>query len=93
MEILNDEQILELCLMAIQHKPEMIDSFPGEFLTYYVIKTMGGDEMSDYEVAVAMNELIANNVLASFVESGHLTVGFDEDGNTSYDRTELRFKD
>ena len=93
MEILNDEQILELCLIAISHDDKMVDSFPGEFLTYYVIKLMGGEEMSDYEVALTINELIAKRELTSLVDKGYLTVGFDDDGVTEYTRTELKLED
>lgn len=89
MDILNDEQVLELCLLAIQQKPEMVDNFPGEFLTYYVIKLMGGENMSDYEVAIKINELIAGFELNSLVDKGFLAASFDEHGETEYTRTDI----
>ena len=88
MDILNDEQILELCLLAIQQDPERIDDFPGEFLTYYVIKLVGED-MSNHEVAIKINELIAAYELNSLVVKGYLNVDFDENGQSDYTRTDL----
>ena len=89
MEILNNEQILELCLTTISVNPEMIDSFPGEFLCYYVIKSCERGLMTADEIGIAMTELIAGHKLNSLVKKGYLEADFDEDGNTEYTRTKL----
>ena len=89
MKILNDEQILELCLIAISVNPEMVDSFPGEFLCYYVIKSCGREGMTSDEIAITMNELIAGHELNSLVNKGYLEADFDDNGVTEYTRTEL----
>lgn len=88
MEILNNEQILNLCLMAISINPEMIDSFPGEFLTYYVMKNTG-KELSNEEIAFGISKLITGYDLNSLVNKGYLEANFDDYGNAEYTRTKL----
>lgn len=77
--ILNDEQILELCLIAIGHNGLLLDEYPGEFLTYYLIKN-SPKELSNEEIADQISDLIASHVMESLVKKGYLEASFDENG-------------
>lgn len=80
--ILNDEQILELCLIAIGHNGLLLDEYPGEFLTYYLIKN-SPKGLSNEEIADQMSDLIASHVMESLVRKGYLEPIIDEDANIS----------
>lgn len=84
MEILNDEQILELCLIAVTNNGALLEDYPGEFLTYYVIKN-SPKELSNEELADQVSDLIVSNMLAALTKKGYLEPVVDEDGNISLD--------
>lgn len=84
MEILNDEQILELCLIAVSHNGALIEDYPGEFLTYYVIKN-SPKELSNEEIADQISDLICSHVMESLARKGYLEPVVDEDGTISLD--------
>lgn len=84
--ILNDEQILELCLIAIGHNGLLLDEYPGEFLTYYVLRT-AQKEMSNEDVAEAISDLITAHAMESLVKNGYLEASFDEDGKINMEIT------
>lgn len=86
MEILNDEQILELCLIAIAYDQTLVEDYPGEFLTYYVIKN-SPKELSNEEIADQISDLIISNIMATLVKNGYLEPVIDEDGTISLDLT------
>lgn len=82
--LLNNEQILELCLIAVAHNVELLKDYPGEFLTYYVIKN-STKELSDDEIADQISDLICSHVMESLTRKGYLEPVVDEDGNISLD--------
>lgn len=84
--ILNDEQILELCLIAIGHNGLLLDEYPGEFLTYYLIKN-SPKELSNEEIVEQMSDLITAHAMESLVKKGYLEASFDEDGKISMEIT------
>ena len=73
--LLNDEQILELCLIATGHDMSLLESFPGEFITYYVLRT-AQKEMSNEDVAEAISDLIMSHTMTSLVKKGYLEPDF-----------------
>lgn len=84
MEILNDEQILELCLIAISYDGTLVEDYPGEFLTYYVIKN-SPKELSNEEIADQVSDLIVSNIMAALAKKGYLEPAIDEYGTISLD--------
>lgn len=84
LEILNDEQILELCLIAVAHNGALLEDYPGEFLTYYVLRT-AQKEMTNEEVADQISDLICSHVMESLARKGYLEPVVDEDGTISLD--------
>lgn len=77
-KVLNDEQILELCLIAVGHDISLLESYPGEFLTYYTLKN-AHKEMSDDEIAEYISDLIVSHTMESLVRGGHLQAHFEDD--------------
>ena len=86
MQVLNDEQILELCLIAIGHNGLLLEEYPGEFLTYYLIKN-SPKELSSEEIMDQISDLITTHAMESLVKKGYLEASFDEDGNVTMEIT------
>lgn len=86
LEILNDEQILELCLIAVSHNGALLEDYPGEFLTYYVMRT-AKKEMTNEEIADKVSDLICSHIMESLARKGYLEPVVDEDGNISLNLT------
>ena len=86
MQVLNDEQILELCLIAIGHNGLLLEEYPGEFLTYYLIKN-SPKELSSEEIMDQISDLITIHAMESLVKKGYLEASFDEDGNVTMEIT------
>lgn len=84
--MLNDEQMLEVCLIAYDHEPELFEGFVGEFITYYVLK-YGDQNMSDDELRDKISDLVIQFTLRRLCEKGLLETHIEDDGSTSYSAT------
>lgn len=78
--ILNDEQILELCQMAIVEDESRFEGYAGEFLTYYAMKNAPKD-ISDAELHNRVTMLMAEGIGNSLVRKGLLHYSFGPDGD------------
>lgn len=76
--ILNDEQILELCQMAIVQDESKFEGYAGEFLTYYVMQNAPAD-ISDEELHARVTDLIVDGIGKSLVKKGLLNYSFGPD--------------
>lgn len=77
--VLNDEQILELCQIAIVEDESRFEGYAGEFLTYYVMKNAPAD-ISDVDLYNKVTMLMAEGIGNSLVKKGFLNYGFGPDG-------------
>ncbi len=77
--ILNDEQILELCQMAIVQDETRFEGYAGEFLTYYAMKN-APEGISDAELYNKVTMLMAEGIGNSLVKKGFLDYGFGPEG-------------
>jgi len=84
--LLNNEQILELCLSYIVGDVDgRIEGFAGEFLVAYIINdSPKGDEITDEEVSEQMQIRITNYTLDSLVAIDYIDAYPEDDGTTSY---------
>lgn len=76
--ILNDEQILELCQMAIVEDESRFEGYAGEFLTYYAMKNAPAD-ISNEDLSKKVAELMAEGVGHSLVRKGLLHYSLESD--------------
>lgn len=77
--ILNDEQILELCQIAIVEDESRFEGYAGEFLTYYAMKNAPAD-ISNAELHNRVTMLMAEGIGNSLVKKGFLDYGFGPEG-------------
>jgi hypothetical protein len=80
---MNEEQILELCIIAVNDYPEMMEGYAGEFLTYYAL-TQLGMEATNEELSLYITDLCTSYTLGLLVNKGLIECNFDEDGNPEY---------
>ncbi len=78
-QVLNDEQILELCQMAIVEDESRFEGYAGEFLTYYAMKNAPAD-ISNEDLSKKVADLMAEGIGHSLVRKGLLHYGFGPDG-------------
>mgnify|MGYP003502363878 CR=1 FL=1 len=76
--ILNDEQILELCQMAIVQDESRFEGYAGEFLTYYAMKD-SPEGISDAELHNKVTMLMAEGIGNSLVKKGLLQYSLESD--------------
>lgn len=76
--ILNDEQILELCQMAIVQDETRFEGYAGEFLTYYAMKNAPAD-ISNEDLRDKVAELMAEGIGHSLVRKGLLQYSLESD--------------
>jgi len=77
--ILNDEQILELCQIAIVQDGSRFEGYAGEFITYYVMKNSSTD-ISNEDLSIKVADLIAEGIGHSLVRKGLLDYTFGPHG-------------
>lgn len=76
--VLNDEQILELCQMAIVEDESRFEGYAGEFLTYYAMKN-APEGISDAELYNKVTMLMAEGIGNSLVKKGLLQYSPESD--------------
>lgn len=81
--MLNEEQMLEVCLIAYDHEPELFEGYVGEFITYYALKSFGKD-VSDVELRNRISQLVVDFTLRRLCEKGLIDATLEDDGSTSY---------
>jgi hypothetical protein len=81
--MLNEEQMLEVCLIAYDHEPELFEGYVGEYITYYAIKSCKSD-VSDEELRDKIRQLIVDFTLRRLCEKGLVEATLEDDGSTSY---------
>lgn len=81
--MLNEEQMLEVCLIAYDHEPELFEGYVGEFITYYALRSCGPNA-SDEELRDKISQLIVEFTLRRLCEKGVVEATLEDDGSTSY---------
>ena len=84
-EILNDEQILDLCIRLTRYEEEAFIGPAGEFMTYYVMKYVLSMDASDEEIANAIKEIIIEADTKELWVRGFLEMSIDENGQMTYE--------
>lgn len=84
--MLNEEQMLEVCLIAYDHEPELFEGFVGEFITDYALRSCGPD-VSDEELRDKISDIVVGFTLRRLCEKGVVEATLEEDGSTSYSAT------
>lgn len=84
--MLNEEQMLEVCLIAYDHEPELFEGYVGEFITCYALKQCKPD-VSDEELRDKISEILVEFTLHRLCEKGIVEATLEDDGSTSYSAT------
>lgn len=85
--MLNEEQMLEVCLIAYDHEPELFEGYVGEFITWYALKQCKPD-VSDEELRDKISEIVVGFTLRRLCEKGVVEATLEDDGSTSYSTTD-----
>lgn len=87
--MLNDEEILELCLTCVSNDMNQMDNYPGRYIAEYILESEDGASLTDEELKNKVNDLITAHDLKRLTDLGLLDVSFDESGQTSYSPSEF----
>lgn len=88
-EYINDEILLELCLLDQETRNFDLEGNSGELLTLYAMQQFPDPEnASCAEVTEKIKEIMTSFTLRRLVEKGELEVCFDENGEASYKKVE-----
>lgn len=83
--IINDEQILDLCIRLTRYEEEAFAGPAGEFMTYYVMKYVLSPEATDEEIANAIKEIVIEADTKELWVMGFLEMSINDDGEMTYE--------
>lgn len=84
-DIINDEQILDLCIRLTRYEEEAFAGPAGEFMTYYIMKYVLSTEASDEEIANAIKEMLIEADTKELWVRGFLEMSINENGEMTYE--------
>lgn len=77
--MITDEQILELCQIAIVDDESRFEGYAGEFLTYYAIK-ISDKELSPEELRDKVAQLVFDGYTSFLTKEGFIDYNYETGG-------------